>query len=294
MSNNTASKLGRVLVESLRAGLQWRLWLLWIAATLLCALVAALPLRGWLADIFNHSVHAADVAAGKAPMLLLDALMSRDAPLALLGQNLVVASLLMLLLSPLLAGAAVAGIRNRRSGFGELLQAGIAYYGPMLRLLLWSAVPIGFALVATSVVLGVAEVANGDAVLASEVDTGRNIGFAVGGVLFVLAHASVEAGRGWLAADGRLRAAIKAWWRGWRMLCRRPFAVLAVYLATTLVALALAAALLALRQQLGVSDGASMLAALLAGCLAPAALAWGRIARLAGMRALAEDTHARR
>ena len=71
------------------------------------------------------------------------------------------------------------------------------------------------------------------------------------GLLFVLAHASLEAGRGWLAADGRLRSALKAWWRGLKLLARRPFAVLSVYLGTTLLGLALAALLLLLRPYLG-------------------------------------------
>ena len=79
-----------------------------------------------------------------------------------------------------------------------------------------------------------------------------------------------------------------------RLLAKRPIAVLAVYLLTTLLALVLAAAMLALRQRIGVSGTGGFLLALLAGGLVPLALAWGRIARLSGMQALAQDAHARR
>ena len=132
------------------------------------------------------------------------------------------------------------------------------------------------------------------AVIAADASTGRKIALAIGSLALVLAHASIEAGRGWLAADGRLRSALRAWWRGLRLLAKRPVAVLAVYLLTTLLALAFAAAMLALRQRIGVSGTGGFLLALLAGGLVPAALAWGRIARLSGMQALAQDAHARR
>ena len=69
-----------ILRSSLGRALQWRLWLLFAIATLLCALVAALPAWNWLAEVLNHSVHADAIAAGEAPTLLLDALLSPDAP----------------------------------------------------------------------------------------------------------------------------------------------------------------------------------------------------------------------
>ena len=111
---------------------------------------------------------------------------------------------------------------------------------------------------------------------------------------FVLAHASLEAGRGWLAADGRLRSALKAWWRGVKLLRRRPLAVLGVYLGTTLAGLLLVALLLLARPYLGDGGMPALLLGLLLSSAVAAALAWSRIARLSGMAALAEDAHARR
>ena len=271
------AKLLPTLRSALGRALQWRLWLLFVAASLMCALVAGLPVFNWLAGVLDNSVHAGAIAAGEAPALLADALMARNAPL------------------PLLAGATVAAARSRATlGFGDLLRGAISEYGPMLRMLAWSFIPLGFALLVMSVIVGANEKAHENATLASELATGRNIGFWIGGLLFVLAHASLEAGRGWLAADGRLRSALKAWWRGVKLLGKRPFAVLGVYLATTLAGLLLVAVLLLLRPYLGHGGVPTLLLGLLLSSTIAAALAWSRIARLFGMQALAEDMHARR
>ena len=289
------ARLLPTLRSALGRALQWRLWLLFVAASLLCALIAGLPVFNWLAGVLDHSVHAGAIAAGEAPALLADALMARNAPLPLLGESNAIASVLMLLLSPLLSGATVAAARSRAPlGFGDLLRGAISEYGPMLRMLAWSVIPLGFALLLTSVIVGANEKAHEDAILASELATGRTIGLWIGGLLFVLAHASLEAGRGWLAADGRLRSALKAWWRGLKLLGKRPFAVLGVYLATTLTGLLLVALLLLLRPYLGHGGIPALVLGLLLSSAVAAALAWSRIARLFGMQALAEDMHARR
>lgn len=283
------------LRDGFRGAMQWRLWLLWIGASLACALIAALPAWNWLAGALNYSVHAQAIANGQAPVPLLDLLMSRNSPFGVLGQSATIGAILMLLLSPLLAGATIAAIRSHaRLGFGDLLRGAVTEYGPMLRMLVWSLVPLGLALLLMSVIIGANEKAHEHAILASEGDTVRNIAFVVGAVLFVLAHASLEAGRGWLATDGRLRSAFKAWWLGVKLLCRRPVAVLLAWLATTLLGLALALLFVYLRQYANGAGVGGFLLAMLLGCGIAAALAWGRIARLYAMAALAGDMHARR
>ena len=290
-SLSTVAAIGR----GLRGAMQWRLWVLWALVTLACALLAALPAWGWLGAAFDHSVHADAIANGEAPALFADAVMSREAPVALLGGSVLAAGLLMLLASPLLAGATIAAIRSRtRLGFGDLLRGAIAEYGPMLRMLVWSVVPLGLALLVMSVIIGANESAHEHAIDGSGVATGRNIAFGVGAVLFILAHASLEAGRGWLATDGRLRSALKAWWRGVKLLCRRPVAVLLAWLVTTVLGLALALLFAYLRQFAGGAGLGGFLLALLLGCGIAAGLACGRIARLYAMAALAGDMHARR
>ena len=296
MSTNSRNvPIRRILGQALDGAMQWRLWLLWIGASLACALIAALPAWNWLAAGLNHSVHAPAIASGQAPVPLLDLLLSRNAPLGVLGESTTIAAILMLLLSPLLAGATIAAIRSHtRLGFGDLLRGALAEYGPMLRMLVWSVVPLGLALLVMTIIIGANESAHEHAIDGSGVATGRNIAFGVGAVLFILAHASLEAGRGWLATDGRLRSALKAWGRGVKLLFRRPVAVLLAWLVTTLLGLALALLFAFLRQYAGGAGVGGFLLAMLLGCGIAAALAWGRIARLYAMAALAGDMHARR
>lgn len=294
-SANTPLRTRNALSHALRGALQWRLWLLWIAVTGICALVGAMPFWNWLGDVLDHSLLAGVVGSGKAPALMVEALMSRDAPLGLLAGGIQFATIMMLLLSPLLAGATLVAARSRETlGFGDLLRGGISEYGPLLRMLIWSVIPLGIAVAAMMGIMGANDSMHEHAVLASELDTGRRIALIVGGILWVLAHASLEAGRGWLAADARLRSALKAWWRGLKLLLRRPFAVLSVYLVTTIAGLLLAVLMIDIRQHFDANTGIGFVLAILAGFGITVALAWSRIARLFGMQSLAQDMHARR
>lgn len=294
-SANTPLRARTALSHALRGAMQWRLWLLWIAITGVCALIGALPVWNWLGGALDHSLLGRAVGSGSAPALLLEALMASDAPLGVLSGGIRFATLLMLLVSPLLAGATVAGARSRETlRFGDLLRGGIGEYGPMLRMLIWSVIPLGIAVLAAVTIMGVNETAHEEAVLASELDMGRRIAWIIGGVLWVVAHASLEAGRGWLAADGRLRSAVKAWWRGLKLLLRRPLAVLSVYLVTTFAGLLLAVLMVGVRQHIDANTGLGFVLAMLAGFGITAALACSRIARLFGMQSLAQDMHTRR
>lgn len=283
------------LPRALTTALQWRLLLLWILTTLLCALVAGLPLWSWLGSQLDHALQSIAIANGQAPTLLLDALMTPDTALGVLGANVRTAGLLLLLASPLLTGATIAAARSRSAlGFGDLLRGGISEYGPLLRMLLWSVIPLGIAIAILAMGFGVNEKLHEHAILASDVDTGRNIAIGIGALLLILAHAGIEAGRGWLAADARLRSALKAWWRGMALLAKRPIAVLSAYLVPTLCSLLAAVLMLALRQHLQGAGFASFVLTMLLGCAISAALAWGKVARLFAFRALAEDAHNRR
>lgn len=285
-TSNRPLRARRILPGAIARALQWKLLLLWVIASLGCALIAALPLWTWLGGAFDHSLRAPAIAAGTDPMGLYDALMAPTAPLATLGSNLRIAAALMLLLSPLLVGATVVAARSPlRLGFGELLAGGLGQYWPLLRLMLWSLLPLGAAVMLASVLFGMGSKINEHAILASSVSHWNDFAMVVGGILIVLALASVEAGRGWLATDINLRSAIKAWWRGAKLLCRRPIAVLSAYLLPWLLAALVALALLALRQRIG----GGLTLGLLMSCLISAALAWGKVARLFALRALAAD-----
>lgn len=273
---------------ALATSLQWRMLLLWILATLIPTVLVATPMWTSLQAQFGHSVHAADIAAGRDLPLLLQGLMKAAEHMGWLGVSLGMSTLIMLLLSPWLSGMVVASLRaGRRLGFGELIHGGLTEYWRMLRMLLWSVLPLGIALMIGAGVMGAMRKSVEDAILASEVDAATRTGVIVAAIVFVLAHATVEAGRGWFGADRTLRSAIRAWWRGLKLLVRRPLATLLVYLVASIVGYGLALLFAWLRVRVdGVGTGAFVLS-FLCGQGIVAMLAWGRIARLYGMADLA-------
>ncbi|MDQ3056532.1 MAG: hypothetical protein M3Q96_02105 [Pseudomonadota bacterium] len=295
-SRHTASSTSglRALLDSFGTALQWRLLLLWLLMLLLPTLLIALPATGWLQGQFGHSIHAGDIAGGRNLPLLLEGLFSLGDHVAWLSGSAVLATVVTLLLSPWLNGMVIASIRaGRRLGFGELLQGGLAEYGRMFRTLLWSVLPLGIALGIGAGLMGMAGKKADTAIMASDVEGIGRIMFWTAVALFVLIHASVEVGRGWFGADPTLRSAIRAWWRGCKLLLRRPIAVLAVYLGTMIAGYGLAALLGMLRLQFNGASAGGFVVAVLLTQLVIAALVWARIARLYGMAALAGDALSR-
>lgn len=292
---NIFSRSGfRALIAGCGAALQWRLLLLWLLAMLLPTLLIALPTSAWLQAQFGYSVHAADVANGRNLPLLLDGLFSIGESRSWLRSSAALATIMAVLLSPWLNGMVIASIRaGRRLGFGELLQGGLAEYGRMFRTLLWSLLPLGIAIAIGAWLISLSGKQVDAAILASDVEGIGRIALWSAVALFVLAHATVEAGRGWIGADRGLRSAIRAWWRGAKLLVRRPIAVLAVYLGTAIAGYGLAALFGALRLQFNGAGAGGFIIALLLTQLVVIALAWGRIARLYGMADLAGDALSR-
>lgn len=274
-------------VLGLKSALQWRLWLLWILATLLPTLLVALPLWSSLASVFGTALHGEDIASDRNLPLLLQGLLEMGDHLAWIPGSLGASTVLMLLLSPWLTGMVVASMRAGRTlGFGELVRGGLAEYWRLSRMLLWSALPLGLALLAGSGAMAAFASGAEDAVLASEAEAAARNGMIVAGVLFVLAHASVEAGRGWLGADMALRSVIRAWWRGLKLLLRRPLATLLVYVVASVAGYGLALLFAWLRLRV---DGGAAVSGFLAAQGIVAMLAFGRIARLYGLGALAAE-----
>jgi hypothetical protein len=275
-------------LAALKSALQWRLLLLWILATLLPALLVATPLWTTLQAQFGHSVHAAQVAAGQDVSLLMQGLAKVAEHMDWLTGALGGGTLLMLLLAPWLTGMVIASLRaGRRLGFGELVHGGLSEYWRMLRMMLWSLIPLGIALAIGGGVMGALGSRADDAILAADADAAGRNGLIVAGIVFVLLHATVEAGRGWLGADRTLRSVVKAWWRGVMLLVRRPLATLLVYVVATLVGYGLALLFAWWRVRAdGTGTGAFVLSFLL-GQAAVAMIAWARIARVTGMASLA-------
>src|SRR5690606_23816013 len=164
---------------------------------------------------------------------------------------------------------------------------GLAEYWRMLRMMLWAVLPIGLAVLRGGLVLGAQQSGTEDASLASEVEAATRTGRLVMRVLGLPGHVTLRPGRGWLGAAPGLRSVVRAWWRGLKLLLRRPLATLLVYVVTCIAGFGLAALLGWLRLAVdGIGAGAAVLS-FLVGQAIVLALAWGRIARLHGLAAIA-------
>lgn len=278
------------LFSGLKSALQWRLLLWWLLALGLPTLLFALPLWSGLQAQFGQSVHAPGIAAGGNLPMLVEGLggLGEDGGGKAVSFGMFAAIALALLLSPWLTGMVVAAIRAGRTlRMGELAHGGLTEYWRMLRLQLWSLVPLGVAFAVAAGLFALVDRQAETAILESEIERGHHLALSVAAVLFVVAHSTVEAARGWLGAEVSLRSIFRAWWRGAKLVFKRPLATLVVYLGTSLLGYALAALCGYLR--IG-ADGAGVGAFLIGFLLVQAtvvALAWGRIARLYGFAALA-------
>ncbi len=264
-----------------RAALQWRLLLLWAGLLLIPAIIAVIPLWRTLSASLDQAIHAAALAQQLDLMTVADLAANASRNGAAIGQAAIAAIALTLLLSPLLSGLVVTAARAPAPpGFGALLTGAFSEYGRMLRMLLWSIVPLGVALAIGAGALKLADRHAAAAILETDADLARHLALLLAGVLFLLACATLDAGRAALAVDRRRTSAVKAWWRGLGMLRRRPLACLAIYLAITLLGLALYALLGVVRLNLAGPGPLAIVAGLLATQLAALVLAWMRSARL--------------
>lgn len=296
--NNQEGKQGGfgALVSGLARAFQWRMLVVWTAALLIPTLVATLPMWQALSARLDHSVRSAEIAQrfDLATMIEVSAPITKYSGDAIAGAG-IASFLLALLIAPWLTGMAVASIRAGQAlRFGTMLQMGLREYGRMLRMLLWAVIPLGVAMGLSGVVSKWAEKQANTAILESGADNARLIATIVLAVLFVLAHATIEAGRAAIAADPSRRSVVKAWWRGVLLLVRRPFAVLVVYLGTSLAGYGLAVAFGFARTQVGAANTGGLIAGVLLVQLVVASIAFGRIARLYGLASLVRDTEVRR
>ncbi|PHV37729.1 hypothetical protein [Janthinobacterium sp. BJB304] len=264
-----------------RAALQWRLLLLWAGLLLIPTIVAVIPVWRTLSASLDQAVHAAALAQRLDLMTVADLAANASRNGAAISQAVIAAIALTLLLSPLLSGLVVTAARALAPpGFGALLTGAFSEYGRMLRMLLWSIVPLGVALAIGAAALKLANKHAATAILEADADLARHLALLLAGVLFLLACATLDAGRAALAVDRRRTSAVKAWWRGLGMLRQRPLACLAIYLVITVLGLALYALLGVARLNLAGPGPLAIAAGLLATQLAALTLAWMRSARL--------------
>ena len=295
--NTNDRKLGAfgALIGGLGRAFQWRLLVLWAVGLLLPTLVAVLPISMALTERTEYSVHAKEIAQrfDLGTMLEVFEPLVKQQSAALNAAGLM-GIVIALLLSPWLTGMVVASIRAGQSlRFGNLMQFGLREYGRMARMLAWAIVPLGIALGLSAPVSKWAQHQGETAILQSNADNASLIATIVLAVLVLFVHVTVESGRAMLAIDPSRRSAVKAWWRGVKLFFRRPLAVSVVYLGTILVGEGLAIALGLARTRVSAASVGGLVLGFFLVQLVVMAIAWGRIARLYGLSALARDTQER-
>ncbi|MFT3807831.1 hypothetical protein [Arenimonas sp.] len=261
--------------------LQWRLLLLWVLGLCVPTAIVAIPFWRALAGQIDHSVHAGEWLARLDLGALYDAIPAMQQAGYTLNSGFMLGLAITVMLSPWLTGMSVVAARSPRPlGFAALLQGGLGEYGRMFRLMLWSVLPLALALAAIGGMLSWAADKGDHAILESEAEHASRIALLVGVFAFVLMHATVEAARAQFAADAQLRSAIRAWWRGLKLVLRRPFSTLGVYVVLTALGL-LAAALFGWGRINVLPLGATgIVLGLLLTQAGSAALGWMRSARL--------------
>jgi len=278
----------RPLLNAMRAALQWRLMLWWALLLLLPTLAASLPVWQMLAANLDNSVYAPQLAE-RLDMLAIADLMGavRDRFGIAMSAGGIVALALTLLLSPLLAGMSIHAARaTRRPGFIDLLAGGAQEYARMFRMMVWSVIPLIVVGVVAGIAFKVAGKSAERAVLESDAEQASRLALIATAVVFVLVHATLDAGRALLANERRRRSAIVAWWGGVRLMLRRPLSLLGVYVLVTGVGLLLAALLAVARLHVPALGGGGTVGAVLLTQLAVLVLGWMRSARLFAMMAL--------
>ena len=263
------------------AALQWRLLLLWMLLLLLPAAVAALPLLQSLSGLLDHSTHASAWARQFDLMMFGDVAQALGQQHATLHGAVMASLLLVLLLLPWLNGMVIAsGRAGRALSFGALLQGGLAEYGRMFRLMLWS-LPI-YALAAYLAQLGFdrADDHADLAVLESKAIAAQHLAWWFAGIAVVIAQLWVEAARANFIADSGLRAATVAMSRGLAQLLRRPFSTLLAYLLISALGFAITLALGLTRAHTLAVGTQGLLLAFVLTQLVVVTLGWMRIARV--------------
>ena len=281
----------RSVVVAIRQALQWRLLLWWLLLLALPTFVASLPMWQMLGEYLDHSIYASRLAVALDGLAVSDLMTgAREHYASAIGAGGMVAALLTVLLSPLLASMTLAAARARyRLGVVPLFGSGVQGYGRMLRMLIVAIVPLGIAAVLAGVLVYMANKNAETALLEGDALHASHLALGIGALLLLLAHATVDTGRALLGNDRRRRSAWLAWWHGCKQLARRPVAVLGTYFLTTALGLALAGLLALARMHVPALGGGGTVGAIVLAQLAVLVLGWTRSARLFALMALARD-----
>lgn len=293
MNSVQARNFSAILCGATRFAMQWRLLVLWLAVLLIPTALATLPFWQMLAKSLDHSMYAAELAQRLDSNSITDLIAAmKDNAIAVNGGGMA-GIILTLLLSPFLSGAVIAAAKApQRPTFGQLIHGGISDYGRLLRLLIWAVVPLGIAGGAGAGAMHLAGNFAEKAILESSADLANHAALALFLVLSFIADATVEAGRAQFALSVKRRSAVKAWWRGLKLVCKRPLNSIGLYLLLTAIGFAVAGLLGVLRINLPHLGTIGFVAGILLAQLTFAAVAWLRSARLFALIQLAKESQA--
>jgi hypothetical protein len=284
MTLPAADRLHALLPRAARRAAQWRPLLLLLVAGWVPTALLAVPLWRVLADNLDNSVHAAQWAQRLDLVMATDTIAQLTRAGSALAGAAIASLLLTLLLIPFQDAVLVTAARtNERLRLGELLHAGLREYGPMLRLLLVSLLPLALALGLSALAFKGVNRYAAHAVLADDVDRLGWLADALAAVLVITALAGVEAGRARFAYDPRKRSAFKAWWRGVKLVFRHPLRSYGVVLGISVPALLAAAVLGLARLELSTAGAGGFIAGWLIVQLLATVLNWAHLARLSGL-----------
>jgi hypothetical protein len=270
-----------ILARAARAALQWRLLLLWVLWMLVPTAILGVTMWQLLRASLDYSVHAAEFAQQLDMTVLTDLMAAHGKNVMAFTHAGVLALIATLLISPLLTGMAVTAARAQGTpGFRALTAGGLSEYPRMLRMLVWSVVPLALAALIGNAALEAAAERDAAAIVASDASLWSVLATTCMVIMLALAHATVDAGRAALALDRRRGSVVLAWWAGCKLLLARPFATMSVYALISAAGLGLAAALAVGRINLAGTSVAGFVAAFLLVQVTVAVLGWMRSARL--------------
>jgi hypothetical protein len=274
--------LGRAMAR----GASPRVLLLFVLGLFLPTLLAMIPIHGFFRDQLGHFPAAKDAVGSLGSFVLIQVAQQAAEPGAArsIGQGLVAAFLVSLVVAPFLAG--VAGAQARVEGvvrLRELLRGGGDYYGRMVRMTLVGILPYGAAGIVSGIAIKVASTSMDAAVLESAAARTGRIRDVVIVLTLWLAHVTLEAGRAHLIVEPARTSAFFAWCAGIRSIVRHPGRMMAIAVATGVSSMVLAAVFVSVRQRLPQANGGGVLMAFVLGQLAVAAMGWGRTSGIVGM-----------
>ena len=292
MKQAATTKVLAILPRAAARATQWRPVLLLVLLGWIPTALLAVPLWRTLAENLDNSVHSAQWAQSMDVIMFAD-LITRVglSGSALAGAGIAAVAVLLLLLPFQHAVLVTAARTDERIGLGELLRAGLREYGPMLRMLLVSLIPLGVALGLASLAFKWLGKYAQHAIVESDVDPVAWAVYALAGLLVVYALAGIEAGRARFALDPRKRSAFKAWWRGFKLMFFSPLRGLGIFLGITIPALIAVAALALARVEIATAGVPGFAIAWVIVQVLAAVLVWANFARLAAYYELTRALH---